>query len=120
MGYTPHPTEIRYREEDGLLTITFSDDVTRDYPTAYLRGFCPCAHCQGHSGGPPTWNALRSDAARRVEDVTQVGGYAICIHWGDRHDTGIYSFEYLRSMRPPEGFDPAEMNAGEEVELAKS
>lgn len=113
MGYVPHPTEIRYREEEGLLTIVFSDDITRDYPAAYLRGFCPCAHCQGHSGGPPRWNVLRSDAAARVDDVTQVGAYAICIHWGDRHDTGIYSFEFLRSLRPPQDFDPAQMSAGE-------
>jgi DUF971 family protein len=27
-----------------------------------------------------------------------VGNYAVQITWGDAHDTGIYSWEYLRSL----------------------
>jgi DUF971 family protein len=106
----PHPTEVKYLESEHTLRVTFSDDVVIDYPTAFLRGFCPCAHCQGHSGGLPTWEAPATEAATRVENVTPVGNYAMCILWGDGHDTGIYSFRALREM-DPEAFSPDEMTA---------
>ena len=98
----PHPTEVNYVEGEQLLRITFSDDVVREFPTAFLRGFCPCARCQGHGGGPATWTPWTHESAIRVDNVTPVGNYAMCIVWGDGHDTGIYSFELLRRMQPDE------------------
>ena len=98
MGLHPHPTEIRYDQRAGLLSMTFSDGYQIDYPTVFLRGYCPCARCQGHAAGPPSW--IQPEDARQitVEDVVQVGSYAVCISWADGHDTGIYSFENLRQM----------------------
>ena len=98
MGLHPHPTEIRFNAEERLLKMTFSDDVSHDYPTPILRGYCPCAHCQGHGSMPHKWNPPSSEAAIRIADVTQVGAYAICIAWEDGHNTGVYSFEMLRRM----------------------
>lgn len=111
---TPHPTEVRWLEDQGVLRITFSDDVVRDYPTAFLRGFCPCARCQGHGSGPRTYRMPRTAAATRIDDVTQVGNYAMCIVWGDGHDTGIYSFTLLREM-DPDAFDPETAAEGDEM-----
>lgn len=94
----PHPTEIRYNEEEGLLKMTFSDGEQHDYDTRILRGYCPCAHCQGHGSLPHKFNPIRSESAITVADVSQVGGYAICIAWEDGHNTGVYSFEMLRKI----------------------
>jgi DUF971 family protein len=30
--------------------ITWGDGARCVYPNAILRGYCPCAHCQGHGG----------------------------------------------------------------------
>jgi len=117
MGWTPHPTEIRYVSDEDALHVTFSDGMERDYPTAFLRGFCPCAHCQGHGNGPPKYVPPATDAATRVENVTPVGNYALCIVWGDGHDTGIFSFELLRQMEPPDDFDVQRMEAGTPLDL---
>lgn len=117
MSYIPHPTEIQYRDEDRILAIRFNDDHEVDLPTALLRGFCPCAHCQGHGGGPPKWNPIRTPSAARVEDVHQVGNYAICIVWGDGHDTGIYAFRLLRALEPQPDFDPDKLDAGDELDV---
>lgn len=108
MSYYPHPTAIEYVQAEHLLRMTFSDGHVADYPTRYLRGYCPCAHCQGHGSGPPRWKEVSHVRQIEVEDVAQIGNYAICITWGDGHDTGIYSFQNLRSMCPcpehrPEG-----------------
>ena len=113
MGYHPHPTEIEYKSSDDALYMVFSDDHEVTYPTAYLRGYCPCARCQGHSGGQPKWQELRLHRQVEVINVQQVGNYALTITWGDGHDTGIYSFERLREMCPcpecmPEGLPEKE------------
>ncbi len=98
MGTTPHPTAIRFVEDDHLLEITFSDDVTHEYRTEILRGYCPCAHCQGHGSMPHDWNELRREPEVLISDISQVGNYAICIAWEDGHNTGVYSFEILRQI----------------------
>lgn len=95
---TPHPTEVRWLEGERTLVVTFTDDLVQRYPAAFLRGFCPCARCQGHGSGPPTYRVPRTEAATRIDDVSPVGNYAMCISWGDGHDTGIYSFSLLRDM----------------------
>lgn len=111
---TPIPTEVVALEKEALLRVAFDDDVVIDFPTPFLRGFCPCARCQGHGGGPATYRAPATSAATRVENVTPVGAYAMCIVWGDGHDTGIYSFSLLRAMDTT-GFDPASVAEGDEM-----
>ena len=112
----PSPTEVNFVEAEQILRITFDDDVVREYPTAFLCGFCPCARCQGHGGGPPTWTPWSNENAIAVQNVTPVGNYAMCVVWGDGHDTGIYSFEMLRRMLP-DGFDRDAMTTETEVPL---
>lgn len=113
---TPHPTEVFFAEEDLILRVTFNDDVVREYPTPFLRGFCPCARCQGHGGGLPTWTPYSGAAAVQIANVTPVGSYAMCIVWGDGHDTGLYSFEMPRRM-DPSGFDVDQMTTENELTL---
>jgi DUF971 family protein len=33
-----------------------------------------------------------------LRNLEQVGNYALGLAWGDAHDTGIYSFRYLRAL----------------------
>ncbi len=101
-----HPTEIRYLEDEDTLHIEFSDGESFDYDTVILRGYCPCAHCQGHGARPLKWNAPTFRRQIVVDDVSQVGSYAACIAWADGHNTGVYSFEFLREIveKPEEIF----------------
>ena len=116
---TPHPVSIEYVSATEVLRTTFSDDLVVEFPAAMLRGFCPCARCQGHGGGPPTWVEPASAAATRVENVTPVGNYALCIVWGDGHDSGIHSFDVLRRM-DVDGFVRDEMTADTPLMLRSS
>jgi DUF971 family protein len=36
--------------------------------------------------------------ALKIEEVAPVGNYALQIHWNDGHDSGIYTWDYLRSI----------------------
>jgi DUF971 family protein len=46
--------------------------------------------------GPCWWRRAPEDV--RPVRVSPVGRYAIQITWTDGHDSGIYSFEYLRDL----------------------
>ena len=65
-----------------------------DYAMAGLRGWCPCAECQGHSGRR---DFVRVEGAE-LAGVEGVGRYAVRFMWTDGHGTGIYSYSYLREL----------------------
>jgi DUF971 family protein len=37
-----------------------------------------------------------------LDRVELAGNYALQLHWSDGHNSGIYSWEYLRELQPPE------------------
>ena len=92
----PWPTELRVFKEEGRLEIDFSDGHACALSAEYLRVESPSAEVQGH--GP---NQMKIVAGRRhvkIVSVEPVGHYAIRIVFDDRHDSGIYSWSYLREL----------------------
>ena len=90
----PIPRLIVPIEEDNLLKILWDDDDLSYYPFEYLRGWCPCAACQGH-GVERHFIAVTDP---KLAGISMVGNYALSPRWEDGHETGIYSFEYLRDL----------------------
>ncbi|OFV88732.1 MAG: hypothetical protein A3J75_02420, partial [Acidobacteria bacterium RBG_16_68_9] len=86
----------RLLAEEGKLRITWNDGHVSEYPLAYLRGWCPCAVCQGHGGRRRYVDAPMAD----LTSIAVVGTYALNLNWSDGHDTGIYSYRYLRELCP--------------------
>ena len=74
----------------------------------FLRLNCPCAGCINEYSGERMIRpeSISEDiAARRW---TLVGNYAVRLEWSDGHQTGIYSFDYLRKLCPcPQCYNPA-------------
>src|SRR5262249_37405189 len=95
-GRPPHPVEVHRMADGRNLRITWSDGHVSDYPFAYLRGWCPCAGCQGHGNERRFVHAPDTQLAH----IGVVGKYALSLAWGDGHDTGIYSYRYLRELCP--------------------
>lgn len=79
------------------------DDGTESFVSLEtLRRNCPCAGCQGERDmlgqlhkPPPT---PLTDASFQLVRLVRVGGYAVQPVWADGHNTGLYSFEYLRRV----------------------
>jgi DUF971 family protein len=92
----PIPTEINHVKSKGILRITWEDGHIGEYPERYLRGYCPCAVCQGHSA---TQKYISVPDAK-LREIRAVGNYAVEFIWADGHSTGIYSYDYLRSLCP--------------------
>ena len=91
----PRTTPVHVKAPWGAKTteITWADGARCIYPNEILRGYCPCAHCQGHGG-----DIHYVEGNAELRQIEQVGSYALKLQWGDGHDTGIYTFDYLRSL----------------------
>src|SRR5947199_9155557 len=102
-----HPTRVKAPRNARTLEISWADGHKGVYPHEILRGYCPCAGCQGHSA------EIRfvpgGDLA--IKTIETVGDYALSFEWGDGHATGIYTFRYLRSLcQCAECVPPAQAN----------
>ncbi|HRI09413.1 MAG TPA: DUF971 domain-containing protein [Nannocystaceae bacterium] len=91
----PSPVDIAHHTRDNTLVITWADGRRDRLPARLLRGFCPCASCQGHSPG-----VRFSDPGEGVTVLAmeEVGAYALGLHFSDGHDTGVYTWEWLREL----------------------
>ena len=98
--------------KDRALTVTWSDGRVSIYPVGYLRRMSPSAEMNvlreemaknpltvlpasaggGAQGGPLT-----------AESAELVGNYAVRLRFSDGHDTGIFSWRYLREIDPGAG-----------------
>jgi DUF971 family protein len=94
------PVEVRAPKGARVFEIEWEDGATSRLHHRVLRGFCPCAHCQGHQG-PIEWvegTEALPEQALELSAISEVGQYALQLEWGDGHATGIYSFRYLRDL----------------------
>lgn len=91
------PTSVKAPHGGRLMEIKWADGHQSTLPHEILRGYCPCAHCQGH-GGTIKRVDIPSDVALEIREIERVGNYALSFTWGDGHSTGIYSFRYLRAL----------------------
>ena len=94
------PTNITADRNERFLTITWQDSKECRYSFAGLRAICPCAGCQGghaNMGQPADKNLLRTaqDPDLNLENIDQVGSYALSFLWSDGHWHGIYTWKYL-------------------------
>ena len=88
------PSKVKAPLGAQVLEIHWADGGRTRFPHRLLRGYCPCAGCQGHSG--PI--RFKDGGDLELREIEAVGNYALALKWGDRHDTGIYDFPYLRRL----------------------
>ncbi len=91
---SPVPTGIRAPQGEDWFEISWQSGVKHRIPNLILRGYCPCARCQGHSG--PICFVAGHDHS--LDQIEQVGNYALKLGWGDGHSSGIYSFPHLYKL----------------------
>src|SRR6202451_2412889 len=103
------PKKVRVMKTEGTgVEIDWKDGHHSAWNFAWLRNACPCATCheeRDKSGRPvgvakpkaPTLLVMYEPPVRPVE-VTPVGKYALKFKWTDGHESGIYSWEYLRRV----------------------
>ena len=90
------PTEIRLRRQARVLEVTFGEDERYQLPFEFLRVHSPSAEVKGHGPGQET--LVLGKEAVGIRGVEPVGQYAIRLIFDDGHDSGLYSWKYLREL----------------------
>lgn len=90
----PVPVGIKAPHGSSWFEVSWADTTQSRVPNAILRGYCPCAGCQGHGGQI----AFQPGHDATLKDIEPVGNYALRLVWGDGHGSGLYSFTYLRFL----------------------
>jgi len=96
---TTAPTRIS-RKDPTHIAIEWADGAKTAYTAAQLRRLCPCAHCVHELTGQPLLDPASVPDELTQRDVRMVGNYAIAVQFSDGHNTGIYSFPFLRENDP--------------------
>jgi|SRR5580704_241642 prepilin-type processing-associated H-X9-DG protein len=120
------PASVKVHVSSGKgVDITWADGHASHYDFAYLRQECPCAMCNDErmkkAQGQEKDQQLKKENAARVaaappsspllpmykpklaaKSAHAVGNYALQIDFNDGHATGIYSFDFLRTICPCE------------------
>jgi DUF971 family protein len=95
-GKGPWPVEVRVRTAARVLDIDFDDGATFSIPAELLRVESPSAEVQGHgSGGKKVVPGKRYVGIRVAQPV---GRYAVRLVFDDGHDTGLFTWSYLRKL----------------------
>ena len=93
---SPWPTEIRLHKDRRTLAVQFDDGVAHDLPAEMLRVLSPSAEVQGHSPEQRVTVGGKRDVA--IAALEPVGNYAVKIVFDDGHNTGLFSWSYLRQL----------------------
>jgi DUF971 family protein len=100
----PPPASLDLDRERGL-TVRWHDGAESFYPIAYLRRMSPSADMRQLREEMAT-NPLvvvpdsGPASALRAVDAELVGRYALRVRFSDGHRTGLFSWDYLRSIDP--------------------
>jgi DUF971 family protein len=106
------PTELKVSQDKRMLTVTFDDGASFALPAEMLRVLSPSAEVQGHGPGQKVTVPGKRQVA--VRNVVATGNYAVRIAFDDGHDSGIFTWRYLREL----GLEGAEKFGEYEAELA--
>jgi DUF971 family protein len=87
---------LNYSRSQRILTLTFSDDIEFKLSAEFLRVFSPSAEVRGHGPGQEVLQTGKSSVA--IAGIEPVGHYAVQISFDDDHDSGLYSWSYLRDL----------------------
>ena len=103
------PKKVRVKKTEGTgVEIDWKDGHQSAWTFVWLRNACPCATCHEdrEKTGRPVGVAkpkeqtllVMYEAPVKPLEVTPVGKYALKFKWSDGHESGIYSWEYLRRV----------------------
>ena len=90
------PSEIKLRTRSHVLEVAFDDGARFLLPFEYLRVYSPSAEVKGHGPGQEVLVLGKQHVG--ITAVEPVGQYAVKLVFDDGHDSGLYSWKYLREL----------------------
>jgi DUF971 family protein len=84
--------------EADTLVVVWADEHVSQFELVALRRSCTCAQCRElRAQGETIWPKPGVPGILEVTDAELVGGWGLSLRWNDRHETGIYRWETLRT-----------------------
>ncbi len=90
------PTGITVKPKSRVVEVEWPDGARYALPFEYLRVYSPSAEVRGHGGGEGKLELAKESV--KITQVEQVGVYAVRLHFDDGHNTGLFTWAYLREL----------------------
>lgn len=88
------PDKVQLRKLSGVLELHYPNEQPYQLDFEFLRVHSPSAEVKGH-GRPILQTGKKGVQVLRVEAS---GNYALKLTFSDGHDSGLYSWDYLREL----------------------
>lgn len=89
------PLKVALHAQSGELELQY-EDGTYHLPAEFLRVYSPSAEVRGHYAGQETLQTGKINV--KLTGVEPVGRYALKLVYSDGHDSGLYTWDYLREL----------------------
>lgn len=89
------PTDISLHQKSRILELAY-EDAKFELPCEYLRVYSPSAEVTGHGPGQEILQLHKEEV--NITAIEPQGNYAIKLVFDDKHDSGIYTWEYLYEL----------------------
>lgn len=90
------PSDIRIRKQSRILQLSYADGSHYELPFELLRVLSPSAEVRGHGMGPGVLQTGKRDIQLTAAEM--VGNYALKLTFSDGHDSGLYTWNYLKEL----------------------
>ncbi len=92
----PKATNLNLHQKSRILEIEYDDGQVFKLPCEYLRVYSPSAEVTGHGPGQEILQLNKEEVT--IESIEPQGNYALKFIFDDRHDTGLYTWDYLYEL----------------------
>ena len=93
---TPVPIDIRLHQASRLLEIKFNNNTECMLSCEFLRVHSPSAEVRGHGAGQETLQLGKELV--NISAIEPIGNYAVVLRFNDGHDSGIYTWSFLKEL----------------------
>ena len=90
------PELVELHKKSKQLELGYADKSSFRLAAEYLRVYSPSAEVRGHHPSQAVLQHGKKDVG--ISSISPVGNYALQIIFDDEHNSGIYSWDYLREL----------------------
>ena len=92
------PQNVRVLKDERILELIWNTDDVSRLPFQAIRQSCRCAACVDEFTGRQILDPQSVDESIFPQDVSLTGNYAIKFRWSDTHDSGLFTWDHLRTI----------------------
>lgn len=96
MSSVDQPKKILLRDRGGTLVLEYESAPRQELDAEYLRISSPSAEVQGHGGEGGVLPVGKQQVS--ISKIEKAGNYALRLTFSDAHDSGIYTWTYLKQL----------------------